>query len=155
VVRNQLMLHTSSMSPDAGLRCDGTPSKQSLVRILLVDDCVPLRQTVKTLLEEERMMSVVGEAGDGMAAVEMACRLRPDAIVMDLEMPALNGIEATRRITEILPEVAVIGFSVRDDSLAHGAMRRAGSCAFIVKEQAAELPRVIKEALARSDTTDT
>jgi DNA-binding NarL/FixJ family response regulator len=125
------------------------------VRILVVDDSAAMRQAVRSLLEQERAMTVVGEAKDGMAAVELACRLRPDAIVMDLEMSELNGIEATRRITQILPSVAVIGYSVRDDNVAYRAMCHAGSCAFIAKEHAAELPRLIKEAVTRPTMTDT
>ena len=82
------------------------------ISILLVDDMPLVRQGLRSLLEQHPHLMVVGEASDGLAAVELAHTLRPDVIVMDVHISRLDGVEATRRIKAILPHTIVIGLSV-------------------------------------------
>ena len=77
-------------------------------KILLVDDHALLRRGLADLISYEKDLSVVGEAGDGEAAVEAALRLKPDLVVMDLMMPVMDGTEATRRIKEVLPDTHIL-----------------------------------------------
>ena len=76
-------------------------------------------------------MAVVGEAADGISAIEMALMLFPEVIIMDVRMPRLGGVEATRRIKSALPQTHVIGLSSQDDPLTKEAMKAAGSGAII------------------------
>ncbi|HEX9091337.1 MAG TPA: response regulator transcription factor, partial [Anaerolineales bacterium] len=77
------------------------------VRILLADDHTILRDGIRALLEDEPDMLVIGEAEDGRTAVRLACQLKPDVVLMDIAMPLLNGLEATRQIAQECPEVKV------------------------------------------------
>ena len=88
-------------------------------------------------------MTIVGEAADGEAAIEMAFRLTPHVIIMDVKMPRMNGIEATRRIKRFLPGVHVIGVSTQDETLIKESMKVAGSSHFVTKDCAHTLPDVI------------
>lgn len=103
------------------------------VRVLLADDHTLVRQGLVHLLQEHGGIEVVGEAGDGLAALEMAHQLEPDVILMDVDMPRLNGIEATSRVTAELPKVKVIGLSMLDESELGAAMREAGAIAYVNK----------------------
>jgi DNA-binding NarL/FixJ family response regulator len=85
------------------------------IRILLADDHTLMRQGLRALLERQEGFSVVAEAADGHQAVEQATAVRPDIAIIDIAMSNLNGIEATRRITEKLPETAVIILSMHAD----------------------------------------
>ncbi|HEX2055071.1 MAG TPA: response regulator transcription factor [Nitrospiraceae bacterium] len=119
------------------------------VRVLLVDDCTPLRRTVRSLLEGYRALEVIGEAGDGFTAIQLASTLRPDVIVMDVHMPRLDGVEATRRIKAALPDASVIGFSIQYGRGEVRAMQDAGSSAFVSKDHAEDLPKVIQDVTGR------
>ena len=109
---------------------DGSTSK---VRILLVDDHRMMREGLRRLIEGEVDLEVVAEAADGVMAVDMARQLRPDVVVMDVNMPRMNGVEATRQITAELPHIAVIGLSMHDDEKIAKAMRDAGAAAYLSK----------------------
>jgi len=78
------------------------------IRILLVEDHIVVRQGTRQLLEREPDFKVIAEADDGVQAVELATKLKPDVIIMDVAMPKMNGIEATKQIKELLPSVAVL-----------------------------------------------
>ncbi len=97
-------------------------------RILLVDDHTLFRAGLRALLEAESDMTVIGEAEDGRTAVKLACELLPDIVVMDISMPLLNGLEATRHIRHDCPQVKVLLLSMYDNEeyirqgLANGAM---------------------------------
>ena len=80
----------------------------SRLRILLADDHVTVRQGLKMLIESQSDMVVVSEASDGTAAVEQARQLRPDVIVMDISMPGVNGLVATRTLKEIQPDSVIV-----------------------------------------------
>jgi two-component system response regulator NreC len=106
------------------------------IRILLADDHKMVRQGFRLILESQDDMEVVGETGNGREAVELAKSLKPDVVVMDVTMPELNGIEATRRIREILPCIKVLALSVHRDSVYVREIVRAGAEGYLLKESA-------------------
>jgi len=87
------------------------------IRILLADDHAVVRQGFKMILGAQADMEIVGEAANGREAVEAAGRLKPDVVVMDVAMPELNGIEATRRLATSDPHVRVLALSMHKDSV--------------------------------------
>jgi CheY-like chemotaxis protein len=103
------------------------------LRILLVDDHKIVREGMAELLSRFDGIEVVGEAGDGVEAVEQARTLVPDAIVMDINMPRMNGIEATRQIKQEMPKVRVIGLSLHDQADMADALLAAGASAYVTK----------------------
>lgn len=114
-------------------------------RILLVDDHEILLGGLRSLLEGEPDLEIVGEARDGVEAVRLAEQLGPDLIVMDVSMPGLNGIEATRRITAKTPATAVLCLSSHSDSVMVEAMLEAGASGYLLKDHAVdELLRAIR-----------
>ena len=86
-----------------------------MLRILLVDDHVLFRKGVAALLSNRQNIQIVGEAGDGLEAIKVAREKLPDIILMDIEMPKCNGLEATRRIKREMPHVTIIILTVSDD----------------------------------------
>jgi len=108
-------------------------ASRNTIRVVLVDDHAILREGLASLLQRYTDIEVVGEAEDGQAAIEVAHLLRPDVIVMDLSMPRLNGIEATRKIVAELPDVRVVGLSMHDEEYGMSAMRRAGAVQCVIK----------------------
>jgi PAS domain S-box-containing protein len=112
-----------------------TPS--SRLRILLVDDHAMVRQGLRSVLDSYQDLEVVGEAGDGAAAISIAAALKPDVVVMDINMPMIDGIEATRHILSERPDVVVIGLSVQNERHIEEAMLEAGAAIFVTKERAA------------------
>lgn len=105
----------------------------STLRVLLVDDHKIVRQGIRALLAEEADIEVVGEAGNGREAVDLANQLVPDVIVMDMAMPVMAGDEATRQIKLHLPETRVVALSMFDDTRVADRMRRAGAAAYLLK----------------------
>ena len=103
-------------------------------RILLVDDHAVVRQGFKMLLDAQPDMEIVGEASNGREAVETAEALRPDVVVMDVAMPELNGIEATRRLTASTPHTRVIALSMHKDSVYVREVLRAGARGYLLKD---------------------
>jgi CheY-like chemotaxis protein len=101
-------------------------------RILLVDDIPAMRLAVRGLLEDAGL-PVIGEAADGLQAVTMAAQLQPDIVVMDVRMPGLDGLAATRRITGAHPHIRVVVYSVFDSDETQQAARQAGAAAFVPK----------------------
>ena len=105
--------------------------------ILLVDDHKVLRDGLRAILERENLV-VVGEAGSGHEALEQAHRLKPKIVVMDISMPGLNGVDATRRLVSELPATRVIGLSMNSDRRYVSAMFEAGASGYLLKNSAAE-----------------
>jgi PAS domain S-box-containing protein len=119
------------------------------IRVLLADDHEILRQGLAGLLEEEPDIEVIGQASDGQMAVELALRTIPDVIVMDVTMPRLSGVEATRRITAELPRVQVIGLSMHRREEMAQAMSEAGAFAYLPKGDSSDsLITTIRSAIA-------
>jgi len=110
----------------------------SPVKVLLVDDHRMFRTGLRALVEREPGMTVVGEAADGRAAIDMVKNLAPDVVVMDLRMPELNGIDATRMVLAARPQTKVIALSASADERSTAEMLRAGASGYIVKVAAYE-----------------
>lgn len=103
-------------------------------RILLADDHTVVRHGVRMILTAEEDLEVVGEAANGREAVSEAERLQPDVVVMDVTMPELNGIEATRRIGEVAPRSRVLALSMHKDSVYVREILRAGARGYLLKD---------------------
>lgn len=124
-----------------------------LIRVLLVDDVQQVRHTLRTLLATCPLFEVVGEASDGEEAVLAAHQLRPSVVVMDVNMPRLNGIQATTLIKRTLPTVEVVGLSVFQTEETRRLMLAAGATAVVSKEDAVEqLGHEILESVNRRST---
>jgi PAS domain S-box-containing protein len=103
------------------------------IRILLVDDHQIMRQGLRSMLESEPGFEIAAEAVDGEMAVELAASIRPDVVLMDINMPKLNGMEATRRIKHLFPDIAVIGLSMHEDPKLEQLMYEAGASVYLSK----------------------
>jgi CheY-like chemotaxis protein len=108
------------------------------IRVLLVDDHSVVRQALAHLLNEAADIEVVGEAPDGQTAIDLARELVPDVVTMDISMPGMNGIEATRRIHAEFPAVRVIGLSMFSEDERAEEMHRAGAAAYLTKSGPAD-----------------
>jgi CheY-like chemotaxis protein/anti-sigma regulatory factor (Ser/Thr protein kinase) len=125
--------------------------QRARVRVLLVDDHAMVRQGLRGLLDGYADIEVIGEAANGEEAVSLGKEVRPDVIVMDANMPIIDGIEATRRLKRIRPQTVVIGLSVDNSPHIEQAMREAGVAAFHTKEAAVEeLYRTIQASMGKS-----
>jgi DNA-binding NarL/FixJ family response regulator len=119
------------------------------IRVLLVDDHAILREGVHALLAREPDILVVGEAADGQEALEQVPRLKPDVVIMDIVMPNMNGLEATRLITERHPESKVLILSMYDDHEYVVQIIQAGASGYVLKRVVTEdLVRAIREVNA-------
>lgn len=126
----------------------GGRSKAGKIRVMLVDDHQVLRQGLCRLVLNERDMDMVGEAADGESAIRLAREIHPDLIVMDVSMPGMNGIEATRIIHAELPEIRIIGFSMFAETERAEAMRAAGAVNCLIKaDHAQELIAAIRACM--------
>ena len=108
------------------------------ITILLVDDHPLFRKGLRLLFDEERDMKVVGEAGDGEEAISRVRELSPDVVVMDISMPGLNGIEATRQILTEAPETKVLALSIQGGKQFVKDMLEAGAAGYILKDSVPE-----------------
>jgi LuxR family maltose regulon positive regulatory protein len=107
-------------------------------KVLLVDDHALIRSGLRTLLEDEKGLRVVGEAEDGREAMEMVSKLSPDVVVMDITMPHLDGIEATRGILTESPETKVIALSIHGGKRFVEKMLQAGAAGYVLKDSVPE-----------------
>lgn len=104
------------------------------IRVMLADDHVLVREGTRRLLEAEPDIQVVAEAGDGIAAVEQAIATQPDVLIIDVAMPGMSGIEATRHIKQQYPKVAVLALTAYDDDQYVLALLNAGAAGFLLKD---------------------
>ena len=105
-----------------------------MIRVLLADDHAMVRKGFRLILEAQPDMEIAGEAGNGREAVELAEKLHPDVIVMDVAMPELNGIEATRRLAASSPHTRVLALSMHKDSVYVREILRAGARGYLLKD---------------------
>ncbi|MCE9612816.1 MAG: response regulator [Lentisphaerae bacterium] len=118
---------------------EGAPVVGGKIRVLLVDDHMILRQGLMDYLARDPAIEVVGEASDGEAAIQVVRSLRPEVVLMDVSMPNMNGIDATRVIHSEYPAVVVIGLSMYAEPHREEEMRHAGAAAYVSKSEAAEV----------------
>ena len=109
-----------------------------MIRLLLVDDQPAVRFGLGMRLALEPDLLVVGEAGDGEAALQLARRLQPDIVLMDVEMPGMDGIAATAAMRSVAPEIVVIMLSLYDDTTIRSRAQAAGSYTFVAKQEPVE-----------------
>jgi DNA-binding NarL/FixJ family response regulator len=118
-------------------------------RIVIAEDHTILREGLRSLLSERREFSVVGEAGDGLAAIALVKELKPDLVLMDLSMPRLAGIDAIREITKHHPGTRVVALTVHKTAEYLLAARAAGALGYVLKDDSsAELLAAIRSVLA-------
>jgi two-component system response regulator NreC len=108
------------------------------IRIILADDHAIVRHGLSKLLQQEEGMEVVAQAQDGHSTVELTRELSPDMVIMDIGMPDLNGIEATRQIVQDFPQVKVIGLSMHSGQKFVSEMLKAGASGYLLKDCAVE-----------------
>jgi DNA-binding NarL/FixJ family response regulator len=108
------------------------------LRILLADDHVTVRRGLKLLIDSERDMKVVSEASDGAAVLKSAQELKPDVVVMDISMPGMNGLDATKKLKQQQPEMAIITLTRHSDDAYLQELLRAGALGYVLKQSAPE-----------------
>ena len=112
--------------------------KEMQINILLIDDHAILRKGLKLILGKQEDFLVVGEADDGETGIDLIRELEPDVIIMDISMPGLNGIEATKRIAAEFPDTKVIALSIHSEKKYVEDMLKAGAAGYILKESVPE-----------------
>ncbi|WP_229684982.1 response regulator [Deinococcus roseus] len=105
-----------------------------MISILLVDDHALVREGTHALLQQDPNLQVVGEARDGQQAIDLCDTLTPDIAIMDVNMPNMGGIEATRQIKKLYPRIAVLGLSAHDDEAFVMALLEAGAAGYLLKD---------------------
>jgi len=120
-----------------------------MIRLLIVDDQEIVRQGLSVILKHEPEIEVIGTAANGRDAIDLTARLNPDVVLMDLQMPALNGIQATRAIIEKFPQTRVVVLTTyASDDWVFDALR-AGACGYLLKDSdSAEIVRAVRGAVA-------
>jgi len=120
-----------------------------MIRIVLVDDHAVVRMGLRMLLEGEAGIEIVGEADRARKAIDLVKELRPDVILMDIGLPDMSGIEATRIIKDLAPEIAVVALTIHEDEAYFFKMLQAGAIGYVPKKAAPEeLLRAITAAAA-------
>ena len=113
-------------------------TQKAKLRIVLADDHAIVREGLRALIERQPDMEVVGEAGDGRAAIEIVERVKPDVVVMDLSMPELNGTKATRELIQRDPDLKVLALTVHEERSYLRELLDAGASGYLLKRVAAE-----------------
>jgi PAS domain S-box-containing protein len=110
------------------------PSRTGRTRVLIVDDHEIVREGLIGLLRAQEGIEIIGQAGDGESAVAMAAELKPDVVIMDVSLPGISGVEATRRISARFPDIRIVGLSMHVHEDMAASMRQAGAAAYCVKD---------------------
>jgi DNA-binding NarL/FixJ family response regulator len=108
------------------------------IKVLLADDHRLMREALRSIVEKEPDMKVVGEAADGRSAVRLAREVSPDIVIMDIAMPELNGVEATQQIFSEAPNIKILALSMHSDEHFVAGMLKAGASGYLLKDCAAE-----------------
>jgi DNA-binding NarL/FixJ family response regulator len=125
------------------------PDSLTRIRVLLAEDHETVREGLRALLAREHDIDLVGEARDGRAAIDVATALKPQVVVMDLSMPDVNGLTATRTLKEAAPGIAVVALTRHDDEAYLKALLGAGASGYVLKQSPfKELLRAIRAAAA-------
>jgi DNA-binding NarL/FixJ family response regulator len=125
------------------------------LRVLLADDHVTVRHGLKLLIDSQPDMTVISEASDGIAAMKNAITLKPDVIVMDISMPGMNGLAATRALKQKQPKLAIVTLTRHGDDAYVQELLRAGVSGYVLKQSApAELLQAIRAAAAGGQYLD-
>jgi DNA-binding NarL/FixJ family response regulator len=131
------------------------PDRATPLRILLADDHVTVRHGLKLLIEGQPDMNVIAEASDGNAAVQQAIALKPDVIVMDISMPGMNGLVATRTLKQKQPKMIIVTLTRHSDDAYLQELLRAGVSGYVLKQSApSELLQAIRAAAAGGQYID-
>jgi DNA-binding NarL/FixJ family response regulator len=125
----------NDMADKANFRPMGKPDPAGMIRVLLADDDQPFLDALTPLIERQPELAVVGQARDGMAAIELADELSPDAVVIDLHMPRLDGVTAVARLRRDHPSMCVIALTGDEAPALHRAVTEAGADAVLVKDE--------------------
>jgi DNA-binding NarL/FixJ family response regulator len=104
------------------------------IKILLAEDHVVVREGTRQILENEKDLEVIGEAGDGEEAIQLTTELQPDLVIMDIAMPKLNGIEATKQIKALYPSIMVLILTAYDNDQYIFALLEAGAAGYLLKD---------------------
>ena len=118
---------------------DAAPTEPARIRLLLVDDHDVVRQGLKMFLSLDDALEIVGEARNGQEAVDQSARLRPDVVIMDLMMPVMGGVEATRRIRAAQPDVEVLALTSALEEHNVNAAIQAGATGYLLKDASSEM----------------
>lgn len=119
------------------------------IKILLADDHKIVRDGLRALIEKQSGMEVIAEAGDGRSTVQLVQELLPNVVIMDIAMPDMNGIEATRQITATAPNVKIVALSMHSDKRFVAEMLKAGASGYLLKDCAfEELDNAIRAVIA-------
>ena len=113
----------------------GNPDAAAMIRVLLADDDRPFLEALSPLIERQPELRVVGRAHDGLAAIELADELAPDAVVIDLHMPRIDGVTAVARLRRDHPSMCVIALTGDEAPALHRAVTEAGADAVLVKDE--------------------
>jgi len=123
------------MAEKANFHRMGKPDAAAMIRVLLADDDRPFLEALSPLIERQPQLAVVGTARDGLAAIELADELTPDAVVIDLHMPRLDGVTAVARLRQDHPSMCVIALTGDAHPALHEAATEAGADAVLVKDE--------------------
>ena len=114
------------------------------IRIVLADDHEAFRASIRALLQRAPDLEVIGEADDGVEALELVRTGRPDVVVVDIRMPRLSGVDAIRELVKVHPSVKIVVFSLNAERMFASEMLDAGASGYVTKGDARELPRAIR-----------